>query len=257
MLKTIFANTFAWMVEAVEGLTNMLYPWVDQIIQSSPWIGLSVAALGLLAALAPCQVATNLAVLGFMTQQSKKPWQLLEKGMLLWLGKSLIYTSVFFIVVFFMLQARDLLPWIQGWRKAMGPLMLAAGLYMLFQPKLLQIYWGVENFGNLSSGNSNRWSSLMMGIGVGWAFCPTVFWIYFGVAMPLFSQTRFSFAMPALFAFGTLIPAFLTVVLTMIGISRVALAYSQRNSWQHSLQKLSGISFVLGGSFDIFYYWSN
>lgn len=254
-LGMAFGEWFSGISRFVEDLTGMLYPWIDYVVQASPWVGISVLALGLLAALAPCQVATNLAVFGYLAHRGNKPGQLVRDAFLIWVGKSLVYAAIFIVVAILMWQAQDMLPWIQGWRKILGPLMLLAGLYLLFQPKFLQIYWGVEMPASRCSPGKQAWSSLAMGVGVGWAFCPTVFWIYFGVALPMFSQTQYPLAMPVLFALGTLLLAFLAVLLAVTGVSGMGKWLRQRHRWQPMLQKLTGLSFVVGGLYDTFYYW--
>src|ERR1035437_6152136 len=107
----------------MEFLTNLL----DN--STMPW--LSALMLGLMTALSPCTLATNITAVGFISKDIKDRNRVFVNGLLYTLGRAISYTVIALIVYlgadqfkfsgFFQIYGEKLL----------GPLLIIIGLFML------------------------------------------------------------------------------------------------------------------------------
>jgi cytochrome c biogenesis protein CcdA len=65
------------------------------------------------------------------------------------------------------------------------------------------------------------WPSFVLGLGFSLAFCPTLFVLFFGATLTMAARSAEGFAIPAVFALGTVVPLLGFVALALTG-SRAA-----------------------------------
>ncbi|WP_240695306.1 hypothetical protein [Thermus caldilimi] len=86
------------------------------------------------------------------------------------------------------------------------------------------------------------------------AFCPTLFWLFFGLLLPLALASSFGFLFPLLFALGTGFPlGFLLLLFTRMGRGRALKGMRQVRS---HLLRGAGAVFVALGILDTVLYWN-
>lgn len=165
--------------------------------------------LGLLGALAPCQITTNAAALVYVARLPR-PWIAL-----LWfvLGKGLVYVVLGWVVT------EGLGGLAPGWffagvRQALGPLMLLMGVVLLGWLRLPLPAWGAGGLGDWAKHRQDWIGALTLGMAFGLAFCPTLFGLYFGLLLPSAAVSPLGVVFPALFALGTVFP--LALLLTAL-----------------------------------------
>jgi len=91
------------------------------------------------------------------------------------------------------------------------------------------------------------------------AFCPTLFWLFFGLTVPLSLESPLWFIFPALFALGTSVPVLLLAGLLLrrgdrAGASSEAAARLARAS--RILTRVAGLIFIVVGLNDTLTYWA-
>jgi len=141
-------------------------------------------------------------------------------------------------------------------RKALGPLMILVGLLMVGALRL-RVTPGQRVSARLREGMVARGhrGAFLLGVVFSLAFCPTLFWLFFGLTLPLALQASGGWSFPALFAVGTVVPVLVVAALVSAGLG-LAEAVAGRMTRLHGiLSKVAGGIFILAGLNDTMTYW--
>lgn len=211
---------------------------------------------GLIGATAPCQLTTNLSAIAFVSRNLERgrPWQ---EAAAYTLGKALVYSVVGAVVIGLGLQIQGAaVPVVVAARKLLGPLMITIGLVFLGLLRL-RMPFGSTLAEALRRRMLTRgpWGAFWMGAVFAFAFCPTLFLLFFGLAIPLGLRSNAGLLVPGLFAVGTALPLLAYAGLLMAG-NELAGAYTRALSQRHStVKKVAGILLILAGINDTLTYW--
>src|SRR5512133_2746498 len=94
-----------------------------------PWI--SALVLGLMTAISPCPLATNITAVGFISKDIKDRNRVFVNGLLYTLGRAISYT-VIALVIYFGADQFKFSGFFQVYgEKILGPLLVVIGLFML------------------------------------------------------------------------------------------------------------------------------
>lgn len=215
----------------------------------------SALIFGLLGALAPCQLSTNLSALGFIGRSLDRPAAASRMAWAYAFGKATVYTAIGSLAILGGLQLNSMaLPVVIVFRKALGPLLLLAGLQMLgILPVPASLFERLARWADSAGGGSK--SAFALGVVFSLAFCPTLFWLFFGLVIPMGISTTGGVILPALFALGTTVPliAFFWLFGGRTDTSGQA-ARSARKTGRR-LQILAGVAFLLAGLNETLSYW--
>lgn len=233
-------------------MTETLYQWMN----SSNFPLISALLLGILTAISPCPLATNITAIAFISKNnSEGRKKVLLSGLLYTLGLAFTYTGIALLIIFGASKFQ-VAKFFQGnGEKFVGPIMVLVGLVMLNIIKL--------NF--LGKGNfTEKWSdrfkekgllgAFLLGALFAMAFCPYSGALYFGALIPMSINNDASFIYPVFYAIGAG-----TLVLFFTGI--IAFSISQLGKYFKAIQKtekvmriLAGLLFVLTGLYYILIY---
>jgi cytochrome c-type biogenesis protein len=155
------------------------------------WPIIFALILGLVGALAPCQLTGNISAItlyGNRSIQKKIAWKdviyfTLGKvaafsllGVLVWLlGKGVEQSLTLYF------------PWL---RKFMGPLLILVGLFML---GFIKFKGTLDLFKRTKYKHENPFGSFMLGFSFSLAFCPTMFVLFFITLMPVVLSSSYGF----------------------------------------------------------------
>lgn len=231
---------------------------------AEPLMGLSgsigvpiVAALlmGLLGATSPCQVTTNAGALAFVSRRLGTPRTPLLSALAYLLGKTAVYTLAGIAVLVAGRElAIDSIPVIVVVRKALGPLMILIGLYFLGVLRLnVSVGHGLSERLQRRAGDGAR-GSFLLGVAFAFAFCPTLFWLFFGLTIPLALQSPVGVLYPPAFALGTTLPLLGLTGLLALGANRARYFRGLRRI-NRLLGLVAGVVLVLAGLNDTLVYW--
>ncbi len=210
--------------------------------------------LGIVGALAPCQLTGNISALtlyGNRSVQAKIVW---KDVLYFTLGKIAAFTLLGGLVWILGREIQENLieyfPWI---RKVMGPLLIVVGVYML---GLIRIKGTLNLFKSSKEYKQETpFGSFMLGFSFSLAFCPTMFILFFVTLMPVVLSNSYGFILPSLFAFGTALPLILFIfIIWYLGGGGVLMKKGRK--FGVFIQKASGIIMLLLGIFDTLTYWS-
>ncbi|MBO5795195.1 MAG: sulfite exporter TauE/SafE family protein [Bacteroides sp.] len=224
--------------------------WLQSLLDSSTTPAVTALLLGLLTALSPCPLATNIAAIGYIGKHIEGRKGVFVQGVFYTLGRTIAYTllgvvliavlrsgaSVFGIQKFIATYGEMILP----------PVLLLIGLFMLFGNRLNLPSFG---FGDRGEGLAQRggFGALMLGVLFALAFCPTSGVLYFGMLIPMSASTTMGYLLPILFAVATALPVLVVAWILAFSAGQIGAVYGKMQTIQKWLNIVVGILFIAIG----------
>lgn len=183
------------------------------------------AWLGLLTAISPCPLASNLAALSFVAKQRGSVWMKVLGGLAYALGRTLSYTLLAYVLVQGLLAVPGLSLRLEAWgQRWLGPGLLLMGLLMLELIPLKIPGLSDSKLPERLAARGGLLASLGLGAALAMAFCPVSAGLYFGNLLPLATAQKSPLLLPAVFGLATGAPvAVLGVLLAWSSAAAVKL----------------------------------
>lgn len=207
------------------------------------WFGVSTAVwLGLVTAVSPCPLATNVAAVTYIGRQVALPRRVFWSGLAYGLGRVAAYTLLGALIANALATPLALSNTLQDvMAKLIGPLLILVGMIVL---KLLPLpatpgvplaRWG-ERLGGGNPGGAG-----LLGFLCALAFCPVSAALFFGSLIPLAVEHQRPLVYPALYGIATAFP----VVALGIGL---ALGANWAGRFLHRLPQIERIGRLITGT---------
>lgn len=228
---------------------------LQTLLDNSSTPVLTAFLLGLLTALSPCPLATNIAAIGFIGKDMEDRKRVFRNGLLYTLGRILSYTLLGVVLILVLREGSSMF----GIQKAigtwgewlLGPLLLVIGLFMLWGDRLNLPQFGFK--GNAEGlARKEGWGALLIGILFALAFCPTSGMFYFGMLIPLSATTPAGYLLPVVFAVATALPVLAVAWILAFSVQQMGRFYGRMRTVQRWMNLLVGVLFVVIG---IYYSW--
>lgn len=206
---------------------------------------LSAFLLGLMTAISPCPLATNITATAFISKSISSKKKVLLSGLLYSSGRAFSYTAIGLILYFGASKFHIARFFNQNGEKYLGPLLIILGLIMLNIIKLN--FLGKSNFSNKLSEkfkNKGLLGSFLIGIIFALAFCPYSGALFFGMLIPLTISSADGLYLPIIFAFGTGIPVILFTYLLVFAATSVGVFYTRITKIEKVMRYVAGIVFI-------------
>jgi cytochrome c biogenesis protein CcdA len=218
---------------------------------------ISALLLGLIGAISPCQISTNVAALAYTSREVEKPHRMALAAGAYVLGKMSVYTLLGVAVIGLGLQLNQAsIPVIVAARKALGPLLILIGLMMLGVIQLkVSAGQRIGSWFEARAAGRGVFGSYLLGVAFSFAFCPTLFWLFFGLLVPLALASTGGFAYPPLFALGTSVPLLFFAGMTALGAGSASGFFRQARRFDRWAQTAVGLIFLLVGFNEFILYW--
>lgn len=223
---------------------------LQTLLDNSSIPAVTAFLLGLLTALSPCPLATNIAAIGFISKDIESRHKIFRNGLLYTLGRIVSYTLLGSLLIY-MLQEGSGMFGIQSTVSKLGewflaPLLLLIGLFLLVGDKLNLPQFG---FNGNAEGLARRggWGAFLIGVLFALAFCPTSGVFFFGMLIPMASTTAEGHLLPAVFAIATAIPVLIVAWILAFSATRIGTFYGKIKIIQKILYRIVGILFILIG----------
>ncbi|MED4779379.1 sulfite exporter TauE/SafE family protein [Brevibacillus choshinensis] len=223
--------------------------------EQTPLIG--ALLLGIIGAFAPCQMSGNVAAFTVFGKRVISDRTFGSSLFLFILGKVVVYSILGGIVFIFGEQlSTQAIPLFQWARKLLAPLFLVIGLFLIGWIRLpfiqtQSLIRKMEPFTNRFGGKTQ---SFLLGFTFSLGFCPTMFWLFFGLAMPLMLSSSAGPILPPIFAIGTAVPLAFVLVLLAVASDRPFVLKKARKLGS-VVQKVAGGVFIILGISDFFTFW--
>jgi len=181
-------------------------------------------SLGLLTAISPCPLATNIAAIAYISNRVSERRYAVSTSALYTLGRMLTYSVIGMLIIRAGLEVPGVAMFLQSTGETvLGPILIAVGIILL---NIHRIRFGAGT-GKLSSLGEkvSRWGmggGFLLGILFALAFCPYSAVLYFGVLIPLALKSSGGLALPAVFAIGTGLPVLVFGIALSFGVTRIS-----------------------------------
>ena len=213
---------------------------------STPLI--SALALGLMTAISPCPLATNITATAYIAKNISNKKLVLLSGIVYSLGRAFSYSIIGLILFFGASKFQVSKFFNQNGEKFLGPLLIILGLIMLNVIKLN--FFGKSGFTQKLSEkfeNKGLLGSFLIGIIFALAFCPYSGALYFGMLIPMTIADADGLYLPIVFAFGTGLPVILFTYLLAFAAGSVGVFFNRITKIEKVMRLISGIVFLLAG----------
>lgn len=209
----------------------------------------SALLLGLMTAISPCPMATNITAIGFISKDIGNKNRVFYNGIVYTLGRAFAYTLLA-LVLFIGADQFKISGFFQKYgEKLIGPLLIIVGLFML----------GVINFnlpgiGKLTTKFQQKekksyLDAFILGCIFALAFCPYSGVLYFGMLIPLTIQSASGLYLPIVFAIATGIPVIIFAWLLAYTISGVGNLYNKIKAFELWFRKVVAFIFIAVGNY--------
>ncbi|MCB2209187.1 MAG: sulfite exporter TauE/SafE family protein [Bacteroidetes bacterium] len=228
----------------MEFLTNLL--------DNSSFPLLTALILGLMTAISPCPLATNITAVAYIGKNLENKHRVFVNGIVYTLGRVFSYTVLAVILIYSADQfAIKSFFQIYG-EKFIGPLMIIIGLFMLnvFKINFPGFSRMTEKMGK--KGFGNYWDVFLLGIVFALAFCPYSGVLYFGILIPLTISATEGALLAVVFALATGIPVILFAWLLAYTVSGVSNAYNKVKLFEKWFRKIVALLFIAVGIYYIY-----
>lgn len=221
------------------------------ILENSQYSILTAFILGLMTAISPCALATNITAIGFISSDLENRHRVFMRGLVYTLGRAVSYTLLGVILFFGASQMKISLIF-QGWgEKLIGPILIAIGLFMLdiIKIKLPGISGLTEQLGERSK--KSYWSTLLLGMVFALAFCPYSGVFFFVMLIPMTIASVGGLFLPVIFAIGTGLPVIIFAWVLAYAVGNVGNVYNRIKVIELWFRRSMAILFILIGIYYI------
>ncbi len=216
---------------------------------NTPWI--SAFVLGLMTAISPCPLATNITAIGFISKDIENRNRVFINGLLYTLGRAITYTTIAFIIFLGADQFKFGGFFQQYGEKFLGPLLIVIGLFML---DLIKINFpGMDSLTSRMQ-NKKQWryiDAILLGSVFALAFCPYSGVLYFGMLVPMTVASASGLFLPVVFALATGIPVILFAWVIAYAVSGIGGIYQKVKTFEIWFRRIIAALFILVGIYYI------
>lgn len=223
---------------------------LQTLLDNSTTPVLTAFLLGLLTALSPCPLATNIAAIGYIGKDVGNRRLIFRNGLLYTLGRLMGYTLLGVVLIAIVREGSSLFGIQQAIATAgevlLGPALTVIGLYMLFGSRLplpqLRVGSNAENL----AGKGGR-GALLIGVLFALAFCPTSGVLYFGMLIPMSATVTAGYLLPAVYAVATALPVIAVAWILAFSVQRIGSFYGRMKTVQKWMNLVAGAVFTVVG----------
>jgi cytochrome c biogenesis protein CcdA len=203
--------------------------------------------LGLLCAISPCPLATNIAAVGFVSR-GVSPRRTFFGGLFYALGRAMVYVIIAALLCKGVSAVPELSHFFQKYlNRALGPLMVIVGAVMLGVITLPTV--GKRSFDVQAKWLSENgfMGALTLGAVFALAFCPTSAALFFGSLVPMSIERESAFFLPLVFGIGTSLPVVIFALLIALGVNWIGSLFNHLSIAERYLRLITGILFLTIG----------
>lgn len=213
---------------------------------------LTVFLLGLIVALHPCSLATNIAAIGYIARSNIGGRRLFACGTAYAIGRFAGYSLLGCILVagircgFNLLSIGDTMG--EWGETVLGAILIIIGAYMLITHLVRK-----EEHCHTVKGTRRRAQGiggcLLLGVTLTMAFCPESAMVYFGVLIPMSADSMWGFLLPIVFAAAASLPVVILAWCFAYSINAVTRLHNGMHIIQHRLNAIIALLFIAAGIF--------
>ncbi|WP_269242788.1 aromatic aminobenezylarsenical efflux permease ArsG family transporter [Flavobacterium limnophilum] len=228
--------------------------WLTELAQNNEIPLLAALALGLLTAIAPCPLATNITATAFIAKTINSRKKVLFSGLLYTLGRMVSYTAIG-AIIYFGANTFQIAKLFQGnGEKFIGFVLVILGLIMLDIIKLNFIKGGnwIDQLSDKFK-TKGLLGAFLLGALFALAFCPYSGALFFGMLVPM--TLKSGLAMPLAFSVGTGLPVILFAFVIAFSLEKLGIYFKAITKIEKVMRIVAGVTFIVTGLYYINIYF--
>jgi len=205
--------------------------------------------IGLMAAVSPCPLATNMTAIAYVSKKIDSNKHTLFVGLLYAFGRAFAYAALASLIVYIGINLQGVSLFLQEYgEKLLGPLLIIIGLVALDFIKLHSFTCGGRLAPiQMKASEKGYLGAFLLGVLFSLAFCPFSAVLYFGMLIPLALKTGDAILLPSVFGFATGLPVVLFSILLVNSVSKLGQVMGQVQKFENGMLLMVGAVFVLVG----------
>lgn len=231
--------------------------YLQNLLDGSTVPAVTAFLLGLLTAISPCPLATNITAIGYISRDITDRNRIFRDGLLYALGRIAAYTLLGAVLIAILREGASMFA-LQKTISRYGEMLLAPaliliGLFMLFGHKLKLPQFGFSGGDRIKK--RGGWGALLLGVLFALAFCPTSGIFYFGMLIPMSAAETGGYLLPAVFALATALPVVAVAWILAYSVAGLGRFYSRMQAFQKWFNRIVALLFIaVGIYYGVIYY---
>jgi len=225
--------------------------FLRSILENTHYSFITAFILGLMTAISPCPLATNISAIGFISRDIENRKRVFISGLIYTLGRAISYTTLG-IILFLGASQMKISMLFQGYgEKLLGPVLIVIGLFMLdvIKLKLPAFSRLTDKIGEQSK--KSHASTLLLGMVFAMAFCPYSGVLFFVMLIPITISSISGLYLPVIFAVGTGLPVIVFAWLLAYAVGNVGKLYNKIKIFELWFRRIMSVVFILVGIYYI------
>lgn len=212
--------------------------------------------LGIMTAISPCPLATNITAIGYISKDLENKKRIFLNGLWYTLGRAISYTTLG-VILYFGASTFSVAKFFQSnGEKFLGPLLIVVGILMFDFFKInFPGFSGLSEKIKSKNGKNNWWSAMLLGIVFALAFCPYSGVLYFGMLIPITIASPSGLFLPLVFAIATGLPVIIVAYLLAFSISSIGGFYKKVKIFEKWFRLVVATIFILVGAYYVFLFY--
>ena len=204
--------------------------------------------LGILTAISPCPLATNIAAISFIGRKAGQKNHVIGSGFLYAAGRTIAYVLLGIVITAGMLSSAEASRFLQKYlNEALGPILIVLGLVLLgWVGSGTSLHIGTEKLQEKAKKGGLLWA-VPIGFLFALSFCPVSAGLFFGGLLPLALKHQSSVMLPVVYGIGTSLPVVIFAFLMAFGSVYVGKAFNRLTHIEIWIRRLAGTAFILAG----------
>jgi cytochrome c-type biogenesis protein len=204
--------------------------------------------LGLLTAISPCQLATSITAIAYISKDISNKQRIFANGLFYALGNAIGYSSIGLILFFGASKFHVSKILVSNGKIIMSVLLITAGIFML---DLIKINF--HSFGKLTEkiqnrqNIGNRFNAALLGFFFAITFCPYNALLFFGMLIPLTITSVFGLYLPLVYSVTSGFPVIIIAYLLAFTIAGVGNFYNKIRVFQKWFNRFVAVIFIAVG----------
>ena len=228
---------------------------LQSILENSQYAFVTAILLGLMTAISPCPLATNISAIGFISRDIENQRRVFLSGLVYTLGRAISYTGLA-VIIYLGASKMNISMAFQGWgERLLGPMLILIGLFMLDVIKIKFPGFSelTDKIGERSKGN--YWSTLLLGMVFALAFCPYSGVLYFVMLIPMTVASAGGLYLPVIYAIATGLPVIVFAWLLAYAVGNVGKLYNHIKTFELWFRRVVSVVFIGVGIYYIVIYF--
>ena len=216
--------------------------------------------IGLMTAMSPCPLATNITAIAYVSRRLEDSRKTLLVGTLYAAGRTAAYVVIAAAIVYTGLNVQAISFFLQEYGEMfLGPVLIILGILMLDIIDIPLPGGGVggKRLTTLMESYAEKGcaGSFILGVLFALSFCPFSAVLFFGMLIPIALKTGDALLVPGVFGLATALPVILVSFLLASGVGQVARLMQRAQAVDFWVKKAVAVVFIGVGCYLVWIAW--